>query len=196
MQAEPLTIEIAATAARLIAEEGLDYASAKQKALKQMGLAKARVSLPPNELVEEELRQYQAEFQSDFQPLELLRLRQVALRWMLRLADYQPQLTGAAWSGTGSTHSAVHLLLITDDEKLLEIELLNREIPFDVAELKHLDGRGMVPALVLQDEDIPVVLALYPERSIPPKNRGGRTRYANTAAVEALLAQTHIKSTQ
>ncbi len=189
MQADPLTIEIAATAARLIAEEGLDYAAAKQKALKQMGLAKARVGLPDNELVEDELRQYQAEFQSDSQPQELLRLRQMALRWMQRLADYQPQLTGAAWAGTGSTHSAVHLLLITDDEKMLEIELLNRDIPFDVAEVKHLDGRGMVPALVLQDDDIPIVLALYPERNIPPRSRGGRMRYANTAAVEQLLLQ-------
>ena len=187
MQTEPITLEIASNAARLIAEEGLDYAAAKQKALKQMGLSKARLALPDNQLIEAELRLYQAEMQSDFQPQALLRLRQIAGLWMARLASYQPQLTGAVWRGTGSAHSAVHLLLLSDDEKMLEMELINRGIDFAVTEVKHLDGRGMVPALVVYEADIPVVLALYPARNPPTKTRAGQHRYGNAAAVAALL---------
>lgn len=54
-------------AARLIAEEGLDYASAKRKAARQV-VGQARVAgewLPDNDQIEEEIREYQALFQSD-----------------------------------------------------------------------------------------------------------------------------------
>ena len=84
--------EIAQAAARLIAEDGLDYAGAKRKAARQL-LGDSRVAnewLPDNDLIEEELREYLTLFQSDTQPDELRRLREVALDWMRRLADFHP----------------------------------------------------------------------------------------------------------
>lgn len=179
--------EIAACAACLIAEEGLDYVAAKKKAVKQMGLAKKRVSLPDNDLIEQYLREYQAQYQSDTQPQELLRLRHLAVVWMERLAAYHPHITGAVWNGTGSEHSAVHLILLTDDEKMLEIELLNRGVNFSITETPHLDGKGFIPALVVEEQDVPVVLALYPRRKPPVRIRNGQMRYGNTAALSALL---------
>ena len=59
--------EIAATAARLIVEEGMEYGPAKQRALKVLGLPK-RSALPGNEELEDEVRDYLALFCADTQP--------------------------------------------------------------------------------------------------------------------------------
>jgi hypothetical protein len=187
MQPEDLTIEIATVAARLIAEEGLDYASAKRKALKLTGLGKARVELPNNALILEELRLYLNDFQSDTQLAELAQLRALAVVWMRRLEAYQPRLTGAVWNGTANTHSAVHLMLFTDDEKSLEIELINYAIDFQVSDVTHLDDGSRLPALVVQDKGVPIVLSIYPTRSKPVRMRDNETRYGALTAVEALL---------
>ena len=48
-------LAIAATAARLVVEEGLEYAAAKRRALKELGLP-ARTPLPENDLLEEAVR--------------------------------------------------------------------------------------------------------------------------------------------
>ena len=69
--------EIAATAARLVVEEGLAYAPAKRRALHQLGLP-ARSPLPDNETVEDEVRSYLALFCAETQPAELRTLRQLA----------------------------------------------------------------------------------------------------------------------
>ena len=44
-------MEIAATAARMVVEEGLEYGAAKQRAVKQMRLP-PRTALPSNDVVE------------------------------------------------------------------------------------------------------------------------------------------------
>ncbi len=59
--------EIAIAAARLIAEDGLDYATAKRKAARQV-IGESRVAgewLPDNDQIEEEIREYQSLFQGD-----------------------------------------------------------------------------------------------------------------------------------
>ncbi|MGC8016068.1 hypothetical protein ACP3V9_25135, partial [Salmonella enterica] len=57
---EQLRAEIAAAAARMIAEDGADYGSAKRKAAKQiLGNQKVRGEImPDNEQIEEEVRIY------------------------------------------------------------------------------------------------------------------------------------------
>ena len=60
---DDLRTELAAAAARLIAEDGLDYAAAKQKAATLMGMnARSRSGLPDNAEVELELRRYLSTF--------------------------------------------------------------------------------------------------------------------------------------
>jgi hypothetical protein len=101
MSANDLTHSIAAEAARLIADTGMEYGAAKAKAARSLG--HRRVELPSNEAVEDELREHLALFCADSQPLELQALRQVALRWMERLAMFSPHLTGAVWRGTSTS---------------------------------------------------------------------------------------------
>ncbi len=127
-------IEIAAAAARLIAEEGCDYALAKRKAVRAiLGEGEvARAQLPDNALVEAELRRYLQTFAADSQPAQLAALRRLALEWMSRLAEFNPHLVGAVLNGTATEHSDVHLHLFTDSAKDVEVALLNAGIDFEV----------------------------------------------------------------
>ena len=81
--------EIAATAARLVVEEGLEYGPAKRRALRELGLP-ARQALPDNETLENEVMDYVQLFCADSQPQELLALRRLALVWMQRLQAFRP----------------------------------------------------------------------------------------------------------
>ena len=97
MNLSTLKSEIAATAAALVVEEGLEYGSAKRRALKQMALS-ARTALPDNDELEDAVREYIALFCADTQPAELAALRALALVWMQRLQQFRPYLAGR--SGT------------------------------------------------------------------------------------------------
>ena len=79
-----LRLEIAAAAARLVAQDGADYGSAKRKAARQvLGDAPNRPNiLPDNDLIEEQVRQYNALFLADSQPARLFQLRTIALQVM------------------------------------------------------------------------------------------------------------------
>jgi len=74
---DTLKSEIAAVAARMVVEEGLEYAQAKHRALKQMGLP-SRTALPDNDLVETSVREYIDLFCADTQPGELAALQHSA----------------------------------------------------------------------------------------------------------------------
>jgi hypothetical protein len=122
--------EIAAAAARLVVEEGLEYGPAKRRAARQLGLTRP-AELPTNDVVEDAVRAHLELFHADTQPSELEALRRIALTWMDRLAAFRPHLSGAAWRGTATRLSNVHIDLYCDDSKGAEIELLNQRVPYD-----------------------------------------------------------------
>jgi hypothetical protein len=130
--------EIAAAAAALVVEEGMEYVAAKRKAARDRPRRGARgAEMPSNEQVEDAVREHLALFHADSQPGELRALRRVALRWMERLAPLRPHLGGAAWRGTATRRSALHIDLYCDDPKMAEIELLNLGEDFDVDALER-----------------------------------------------------------
>ncbi len=142
--AEQLRAEIAAAAARMIAEDGADYSTAKRKAIRQL-LGQRRVRgdvLPDNAQIEDEVRAYNELFLSDSQPARLQSLRQLALEIMTDLQMFSPYLTGAVLNGTAGEHSDIHLQLFTDSPKDVEIHLLNRHVDFEVSEVPHFSGRA------------------------------------------------------
>jgi hypothetical protein len=191
--------EIAMAAARLIAEEGLDYASAKRKAARQI-TGQARVAgewLPDNDQIEEEIREYQSLFQADTQPAVLRRLRRIAVEWMKRLAAFNPYLTGAVLNGTAGEHSDIHLQVFCDNPKEVAIYLLNASVQYDVSESRHFGGRGDVETLSFlwratrDEEPVGIHIALYDADDLRGAVRAdarGRAARANLDAVEALLA--------
>jgi hypothetical protein len=136
---ESIVSEIAALAARLVVEEGLDYGGAKRRAQKLLGLP-ARTALPDNDLVESEVRAYLSLFHADTQPAELAALRRLALRWMQRLAEFRPHVTGAVWNGTATRRSDVYLQLFCDDPKSAEIALIDHQVSYQAGSVGGFHG--------------------------------------------------------
>lgn len=122
--------EIAAAAARMVVEEGLEYGPAKRRAVKQLGLPQ-RTALPDNDTVEDAVREYIALFCADTQPAELRALRRLALYWMERLERFRPHLGGAVWHGTATRLSDIYLQLFCEDEKSAEIALIDLGVPYE-----------------------------------------------------------------
>jgi hypothetical protein len=183
-----LADELAQLAARHIAEEGLSYGQAKRKAAKQAGVAEHSAAMPSNEVIEQALRDYQSEFMADTQPLELLRLRQLAITWLQRLQSLEglnescnAVAVGAVVNGTAGEHSPVHLHVFTDEVKHFEIALLNQGIDFEIT-TKKVNGLAC-PVWVTQDQGVPIALTLLPRLNFK----------APTISVTA-LASTHPQS--
>jgi hypothetical protein len=142
-----LRARIAATAARMIAQDGADYATAKAKAARQvLGVDRPSPNyLPDNIQVEDEVRRYQSLFQGPSQAARLQQLRIAALEVMEQLAEFRPYLTGAVLSGSAGEHDDIHLQLFADSAKEVEIFLLNRNVTIDISETPHFKGARYDP---------------------------------------------------
>ncbi len=125
---------IAQQAARMMAEDGInDFAYAKKKAGKQLGVSENSV-LPTNAEIEEEIRLYHNIYNADEQPLELAKLRKAALMTMQLFERFNPHLTGSVLDGTAGKFSQTNIHLFADSAKDVEIFLLSQQIPFDSSE--------------------------------------------------------------
>ena len=187
------TEEIAAAAARLIVDEGMDWGPAKQRAARDLGMPRA--ALPGNDEVEDAVREHIAIFHADTQPAELRALRELAAQWMERLAEFRPHLTGAVWRGTATRLSNVHLQLYCDDSKATEIALLDRGLSFDVAEATASKGRTVdmlildapCPALRERVTLCLTILDFDDLRGALKPDARGRTERGDLAALQTLL---------
>lgn len=146
---DDLTAEIAAVAARFVVDEGLEYAAAKRRALKQLGLP-PRTPLPDNATLESAIRDDIAVFCADTQPRELRALRELALVWMERLQAFRPHLGGAVWHGTATRHSDIYIHLFCDDPKAPEWALLDHRVDYHPGEVQGARGES-VSALSLRE---------------------------------------------
>lgn len=146
--------EIAAVAARMVVEEGLEFGAAKRRALKQMGLPH-RTQLPDNDQIEQEVADYVAIFCAETQPAELRALRELALEWMQRLEHFRPHLAGAVWRGTATRNSDIYLQLFCDDTKSAEITLIDMKISYETRTVTGFRGEG-VDALSLHAHCKPI----------------------------------------
>ncbi|RZJ12001.1 MAG: hypothetical protein EOP39_04870 [Rubrivivax sp.] len=188
-----LTEEIAAVAARLIVDEGMEWGPAKQRAARDLGAPRA--ALPGNDEVEAAVREHIAIFHAETQPAELRALRELAAQWMARLAEFRPHLTGAVWRGTATRLSNIHLQLYCDDSKATEIALLDHGVDFDTAETKGPKGRA-VDMLVLDapcpalGERVTICLTILDFddlRGALKPDAGGRTERGDLGALKQLL---------
>ena len=188
-----LRAEIAAAAARMIAEDGSDYGSAKRKAAKQI-LGDNKVPgdlLPDNSEIEDDVRIYNELFFGDTQPARLLHLRRLALRLMEDLAQFKPHLTGAVLNGTAGEHSDIHLQLFADSAKDVEIYLLNKNVNFEVSESAHFADRNKtveVVSFMWQKEGVHLALYEHDDMRIQQKT-GAERRIANADTIRRMIEQ-------
>lgn len=180
---------IAALAARLMAEDGIaDYGLAKRKAARQLRAPETE-ALPNNAEIEAELRAYQSIYQKDEQRERLLEMRKTAIEVMRLLEPFRPYLTGPVLDGTAGRYAEIELEAFPDSGKEVEIFLLNQGIRFEQTEPRR--GGAEVPECVLTFDwnDFPVRLSLYdPDAERAQKRRNGRiSERARLSSVEALL---------
>jgi hypothetical protein len=187
--------DLLAVASRLVVEEGLEYGPAKKRAIKQLGLP-SRTPLPDNDALEDAVREYIEIFCADTQPKELVALRELALTWMERLAEYRPHLSGAVWHGTATRLSDIYIGLFCDDPKSAEITLINHGVHYEVREVTGLHG-DIVPTLSIHslcqalNETVGVHLVIYDHddvRGALKTDAKGRKPRGDIAALKALMS--------
>jgi hypothetical protein len=188
--------EIAAAAARLVVEEGMEYGPAKRRAARDLGKGGTRASdLPGNDMVEDEVREYLAIFCADTQPAELAELRAIALVWMERLGEFRPHLAGAVWRGTATRLNNVHVELFCDDSKAAELALIDRRVDYDVGSRNGPRGE-LIDVLTVSHtskelgERVTVhlsVLAYDDLRGALKPDSSGRTQRGDAAALRKLM---------
>jgi hypothetical protein len=184
---------IAAVAARLMAEDGIDdFALAKRKAARQLGAPETE-ALPTNDEVEAELEAYRALYQADEHPELLAELRRIALDAMRAFERFSPYLTGPVLKGTAGPYAAIELQLFPESPKDVEIFLLEQHLSFSTQEARRFSGdrAHAVSVFTLTWEDAPLKLSVFDprdERVALKTSQAGRVmERAGIAEVGALL---------
>lgn len=183
---------IAAQAARLMAQDGIaEFGAAKRKAARQLGFSESD-ALPSNDEVELELRTYQTIYQGEDQRTLVLELRELALEVMSEFAPYQPLLAGPVWNGTATAESAITIDLFADSPKMIEVILLDAELPYHVHEWPHFNQaiERKVPVLSFEHENQVINLVVYSTddfRGALKPDADGRMRRGDIRAVQALV---------
>ena len=185
---------IAAAAARLMAEDGIDdFALAKRKAARQLGAADTQ-SLPRNDEIEAELRAYRALYQAEDHPQLIGELRRIALDAMQALEQFSPYLTGPVLKGIAGPYAEIDLQLFPDSAKDVEIFLLDRNIAFSTQEGRRYSGdRSRAVSLIsLVWQGVPLRLAVFDPRderlALKTSQAGKVIERAGIAEVGAILS--------
>jgi hypothetical protein len=185
---------IAAAAARIMAEDGIDdFALAKRKAARQLGASDTH-SLPGNEEIEAELRAYRALYQADEHPELIEELRRVALDAMQALEQFSPYLTGPVLAGIAGPYAEIDLQLFPDSAKEVEIFLLDRGIPFTTHEARRYSGdRARAVSLIsLSWQGVPLRLSVLDPRdervTLKTSQAGKAMERAGIAEVGAIIS--------
>jgi len=184
---------IAAVAARLMAEDGIDdFALAKRKAAKQLGALESQ-ALPGNDEIEAELRAYLALYQAEEHPQRVAELRGIALDAMRTLERFSPYLTGPVLKGIAGPYAEIELQLFPDSLKEVEIFLLDRNIAYTTHEGRRYAGdrAHAMSVLMLTWRGVPLRLSIFDprdERIALKTSQAGRVAdRAGIAEVGALL---------
>jgi hypothetical protein len=185
---------IAAAAARIMAEDGVDdFALAKRKAARQLGAADTH-ALPRNDEIEAELRAYRSLYQADEHPHLIDELRRVAFEVMRELERFSPYLTGPVLSGLAGPYAEIDLQLFPDSAKEVEIFLLDRGVPFTTNEARRFSGdRARAVSLISLDwHGVPVRLSVFDPRdervALKTSQAGRPMERAGIAEVSAILS--------
>ena len=186
---------IAAAAARIMAEDGVDdFALAKRKAARQLGAANTQ-ALPRNDEIEAELEAYRQLYQADEHPQRIAELRRVALEAMRALERFTPYLTGPVLKGSAGPYAEIDLQLFPESPKDVEIFLLERNIAFATRESRRYSGdrAHAVSVFSLNWGGTPVRLSVFDPRderiALKTSVAGRVPERAGIAEVGALLAR-------
>ena len=164
---DELRRQIAADAARIMAEEGVsDFHTAKRKAATRLGLPETK-HLPGNDEVDSALQEYLRLFHSGNLMKSVRRLRELAAEAMRFLARFEPRLVGPVLSGTVTSASAIELHLTADSSEEIGFWLQEHSIPYEQAERRLRfggDRHESFPAYSFTADGVPVELCVFDRR--------------------------------
>jgi hypothetical protein len=190
-------MQIAAAAARIMAEEGIDdFARAKRKAARRLGAADSE-ALPANDEIEAELRDYLALYQAEEHPERIGELRRIALEAMRVLERFSPYLTGPVLAGLAGPYAQIELQLFPESSKEVELFLLDRGIAYEASDERRYTGdRARAAAVISTDwQGVQLRLSVFDprdERSALKTSPAGRVAArAGIAEVRALVEAGH-----
>ena len=188
-----MRLRIAAAAARIMAEDGVDdFALAKRKAAKQLGAPESE-ALPGNDEVEAELRAYRALYQPEEHSERIVELRRIALDAMRALERFSPYLTGPVLKGTAGPYAEIELQLFPESAKEVELFLVERRIAYATHEGRRFAGdrAHAMSVLSLAWQETPLRLSVFDprdERVALKTSQAGRVlERAGIAEVAGLL---------
>jgi hypothetical protein len=192
-----MRMRIAAAAARIMAEDGIDdFALAKRKAARTLGAPDSE-ALPGNDEIEAELRDYLALYQAEEHPERIAELRRLALEAMRLLERFKPYLTGSVLTGIAGPYAEIDLQLFPESTKEIELFLLESDIAYTATDERRYTGdRARAVAVVsLSWQGVPLRLSVFDprdERAALKTSIAGRvTARAGIAEVRALVESGH-----
>jgi len=181
-------MQIAAAAARIMAEEGIDdFALAKRKAARRLGAADTE-ALPANDEIEAELRDYLAIYQAEEHPERIAELRRAELEAMHALERFSPYLTGPVLAGLAGPYAEIELQLFPESSKEVELFLLDLNINYEASDERRYTGdRARAVAVIqLNWDGVPMRLSVFDPRD---ERAAMKTSQAGKVAARAGIAE-------
>lgn len=194
-RAENLRRELAQTAARIMAEQGIsDFLVAKQKAAQRLGVSE-KGNLPRNVEIQDALHEYHRLFSTEKQAGLIARLRREARDAMALFEAFSPRLVGRVLAGTATDHSAVELHLFAETSEQVALHFMQSDVPYEVREWRGRSRSGQAltqPVFKFMAGEVPVEAVVFPLnglREAPSSPVDGRPmKRASLRDLDALLA--------
>lgn len=185
-------------AARHIRQGGLDMASARHKAARQLGLSlrEGNPQLPSRQDIERALASQLSLFGASDRVSELRLKRQGALEAMSFLQAFAPRLCGAVLDGSAQQHDPVIIQLHADSPEEVALFLHEQQLQAQAGNCRALLAQHsqLLPCWKLVVDEIAFELQALPRSALqqPPRHSidGSALVRANTEQLRQLLAST------
>ena len=161
--AKTTRLSIAAKAAEIIMEEGIDdYQYAKKKAVKYLDLGSLD-NLPSNDEIDNALVEYGLIFQNEIDISTILKLKEEALKIMGLFSEFNPFFLSQITEGLVPIYPTINLNLFSQNIK--ELDNVNFEIKdFNMLEKKtKKQSQRKIPVISIKNSFFPMKLKVYEE---------------------------------
>ncbi len=148
-----LSEKLAAVVAQKIAETGISWSKARQELIDD-GMVLTNSELPSDDQIETALREYYAIFDPIGHAQRLMELRKIASHVMEMLDLFKPEITKGVLNGCADKFSDIHLQVICDSPKELEIFLLNQGVEPEVIAPQSV-GQGQPAEEIIFEAPLP-----------------------------------------
>ena len=170
--AKTIRLSIAARAAEIIMEEGIDdYQYAKKKAVRYLDLDSLD-SLPSNDEIDKALIEYGLIFQNEIDISTIFKIKEEALKIMGLFSNFKPFFLSQITEGLVPKYPTININLFTDNIKEIEYVLLNNNINFEIKDFNILEKRTKkksqrrIPIFTIKNSFFPMKLKVYEEYDI------------------------------